>query len=194
VQFTSSCVLDLGLKIQFSRTGPWCSQIGPWDEKSNGNVVPGTMAGGPSSIPVRGGSVRPGKCGGGTKVHLGFDSRVRWGGGATGDDVWRRHGSQASCASVPATWSTEEASSRLRKVQGLLVEAVVRLEGDGVARDGELAESMAMVASSSSTPVRQARKGETAGSTAPSIGGMGLLPTPWQRRAPAWAAREDGQC
>jgi hypothetical protein len=61
VQFTSSLVLDLGLKIQFLRTGPWFSQIGPWDEKSNRNIVCGAMAGGQRSIPSRGGLGSVGK-------------------------------------------------------------------------------------------------------------------------------------
>jgi hypothetical protein len=165
---------SLGRKIQ-SQCSPW--RHGRWAEIDSGE---GRIRSGRESAVVA------------RRITWGSIPRVGWGGGATRDDVWRRHGSQASCASVPATWSAEEASSRLRKVQGLLVEAVVRLEGDGEARDRELAESMAMAASSSSTPVRQARNGETTGGTTPSIGGLGLPPTPRQRRAPAWAAREDG--
>jgi hypothetical protein len=52
-------------------------------------------------------------------------------------------------------------------VQGVLVEVVVSSEGDGEARDGELAVAMAMVASSSSTAARQVWKGEMTRGTAP---------------------------
>jgi hypothetical protein len=65
--------------------------------------------------------------------------RVGWGGAAAGDDVRWHHGSQAPCASVPATWSAEEASSWPGKVQCVLMEVEVSSEGDGEAQDGELA-------------------------------------------------------
>jgi hypothetical protein len=61
VYFTRFCVLDLGLKIEYSQTGTYFLQTSPWNENCNRNVVPGTMAGRQSLIPARGGLSPTGK-------------------------------------------------------------------------------------------------------------------------------------
>jgi hypothetical protein len=78
-------------------------------------------------------------CGGGTRDHPGFDFE-----GWLGRRSSRRRYSaapwiSAPCASIPATWSAEEASSWPGKVQCVLMEVEVSSEGDGEAQDGELA-------------------------------------------------------
>jgi hypothetical protein len=131
--FTRFCVLDLDLKIESSQTGPYFLQTGSWNENCNHNVVPGAMLVDRARFRRGEGSVRSGKCEGGTRDHLGFDSEGR---------LWRRS-DQRRCSAAP--WI----SSRLcfcsgnlvgrggklvaREGAGVLVEVVVSSEGDGEA-------------------------------------------------------------
>jgi hypothetical protein len=85
------------------RIGPRILQIGPQDEKLDCNWVPGPMAGGGSSIPVR---VRLGSAGKGwgeaRAITWGSIPRVGWGGGVAGGGARRRRRAATASAPTPA--------------------------------------------------------------------------------------------